>query len=47
MGPAVDDYKARWTLSDAKADPQVSVGSMKTLDACQHLHGASNSVADL
>ena len=34
MGPAVDDYEARRTVLDAKADPQVSVASTKTLDAC-------------
>ena len=47
MGPAVDDHEARWALSDAKADPRVSVGSTKTLDACQHLHRASNFVTDI
>ena len=47
MGPTMDAHKARRTVPDAKANPQVSVGSTETLDAIHYLEETSTFLTGL
>ena len=47
MGPTMDAHEARWTVSDAEADPQVSVRSTETLDALRYLKEQAPSLLGL